>query len=479
MTTEFPDSPDFTGYNEPMRMECDIFDLIVEGEIPQEIEGNWYRMTPDPQYPPPGGNDVFISGDGMISGLFFKDGHCDFKQRYVMTERLLDDRAARRALHGRYRNPYTDDPSVRGHRRGAANTTPVFHGGKLMALKEDSRPMLVDPLTLATLGEWDFDGKLKSETMTAHPRWDPETDELCFFGYEASGLASKDVAVCRANPDGRLVSEDWFEGPYCALMHDYAVTKDYIVLPFMPITSDRARIEAGGPHWIWEPERESYIGIMPRDGSVGDLRWFKRPPGFVFHYINAFSEGSKVYVDACYTEVNPFPFITIESGLAYDPADMKPSLRRWTFDLSKPGESFDEDVIGPGGDMPRVADKDLMQPYDVVYYATVDPSLGPPKLQGPVGAGFNSLIRLETGSGRLTSWDLGNDWTVNEPIHIASKQSGHDGYLALIIDDHTKYLSEIALLEAGDITKGPIARIKLPIRLRPQVHGNWIDAERF
>ncbi len=475
MTTSFPSTPDFTGFNEPMRIECDIYDLVVEGEVPREIRGSWYRLTPDPQYPPLLGYDTFLSGDGMISAFRFDNGHVDFKQRYVVTERLADDRQARRALHGRYRNPYTDDPSVHGRKRGAANTTPIWHGGRLLALKEDSRPMALDPRSLATLGEFDYDGRLASPTMTAHPRRDPDTNELWFFGYEASGLASRDVALCVADADGRLVREEWFEGPYCALMHDFVVTKEHVVFPFMPITADRARIEAGGPHWIWEPDKESYIGIMPRDGNVDDLRWFTRPACSVFHFMNAYTEGSKVVVDACYAKVNPFPFITEESGLTYDPAELDPALMRWTFDLGRPGESFDEDMIGPGGDMPRVADADAMKPYDVAYYAMIDPELGPPQLQGPVGGGFNALVRLETATGRTKTFSMGSRWTFNEPIHIASEQPGHEGYLALVIDDHERYLSEIAVLEAEHIERGPVARIKLPIRLRPQVHGNWVD----
>ena len=88
MTTSFPDHPDFTGFNEPMRMECDIYDLVIEGEVPEEFNGSWYRSVPDPQYPPLLGFDTQISGDGMVSLFRFEKGHVDFKMRYVMTERF-------------------------------------------------------------------------------------------------------------------------------------------------------------------------------------------------------------------------------------------------------------------------------------------------------------------------------------------------------------------------------------------------------
>src|SRR5690606_13124286 len=106
VTQSFPESMDFKGHNEPVRIECDIYDLVVEGRIPDEIDGVWYRSVPDPQYPPMLGDDIFISGDGMVSSFRFENGHVDFSMRYVMTERLKNDRAARRSLHGVYRNPF-------------------------------------------------------------------------------------------------------------------------------------------------------------------------------------------------------------------------------------------------------------------------------------------------------------------------------------------------------------------------------------
>ncbi|HKJ74219.1 MAG TPA: carotenoid oxygenase family protein [Alphaproteobacteria bacterium] len=479
MTTSFPKSFDFAGFNEPVRMECDIYDLVIEGNLPDEIDGSFYRLTPDPQYPPRLGDDTFLSGDGMISLFRFENGHVDMKMRYVMTERLKDDRAARKSLHGAYRNPLTDDPSVEGHKRGAANTTPIWHGKKLLALKEDSRAMEVDKDTLETIGEWDYDGKLQSETVTAHTRWDPDTDELYFYGYEASGLCSNDIAYCVADKDGRLTKEEHFEGPYVSLMHDFVVTKEHAIFPFFPITTSMDLLKAGKPHWAWDPSKESHFAIMPRDGSVKDLVWFKRPACSVFHFLNAYTEGNKVHVDACYNAVNPFPFIMEAAGLQHDPANMQGALKRWTFDLSKPGSAIDQYDLGPGGDMPRVADKDLMKEFDIAYYETFDPEQGPPNIAGPIGVGFNTLIRLEVKSGKMKSYCDGPHSTLSEAVHIPSKKSGHEGYLALVNDDHQKYLSEMWVMEAADIDKGPIARIKLPMRLRNQVHGNWVEADRL
>lgn len=52
MRTHFPDRPQFSGFMKPCRVEGDISQLEVYGEIPKEIDGVFYRIMPDPQLPP-------------------------------------------------------------------------------------------------------------------------------------------------------------------------------------------------------------------------------------------------------------------------------------------------------------------------------------------------------------------------------------------------------------------------------------------
>ena len=63
----FPDTPSFTGFNTPSRIEADIADLVHTGEIPRELNGAFYRVQPDPQFPPRLGDDIAFNGDGMIT----------------------------------------------------------------------------------------------------------------------------------------------------------------------------------------------------------------------------------------------------------------------------------------------------------------------------------------------------------------------------------------------------------------------------
>jgi carotenoid cleavage dioxygenase len=474
VTKPFPSTPGFTGYNAPSRVEADIFDLEVVGEIPASIAGAWYRMTPDPQYPPLLGDDVYISGDGMISMFTFENGHVDYKSRYVRTERFLAERKARRALFGAYRNRFTDDSAAAGLDRTVANTTPIFHAGRLFAVKEDGLPYEVDPDTLETIGRCDWGGKLTSQTVSAHSKVDPLTGELLVYGYEAKGDGSRDMMFATVDAHGVLGEEQWFEAPYPAMVHDFAITADYLVFPIFPTIVDIDRMKAGGPHWMSDISRDAWIGVVPRRGSVEDMRWFRRPGGQSFHVINAWNESECILLDLCVSETNSFPFIPDVSGEPYDPRRASTIPSRWTLDLARNGDDIDERVFGTfPGDVPRIDDRRIGQRYRQSYMGMVDPTRAL-RASGPVGAGFNMIGRLDADTGESDVWYGTDDDSFQEPQFVPTDAGETDGYVLAVIERHVSQLSDVGIFRAGRIADGPIATIRLPLRLRGAVHGCWV-----
>jgi carotenoid cleavage dioxygenase len=153
---KFPNTPAFTGFNTPVRFEGEILDLEIEGDMPADLDGAFYRVQPDPQFPPRLGNDIAFNGDGAISMFRFKGGKVDFRQRWVRTDKFDLERKAGHALFGAYRNPLTDDESVKGRYRGTANTNIFGFGKTLYALKEDSPAVAMNPVTLETKGYTDL-----------------------------------------------------------------------------------------------------------------------------------------------------------------------------------------------------------------------------------------------------------------------------------------------------------------------------------
>ncbi|NWG52602.1 MAG: carotenoid oxygenase family protein [Hydrogenophilaceae bacterium] len=475
--TGFPRTIEFMGLNEPLGVEASCENLKVEGRIPAEIEGAFFRAVPDPAFPPLFQDETALSADGMISRLLFRGGKVDFDIRYVHTARYLAEKRVGKALFGRYRNPFTDLPEAQGVDRTVANTTPVFHAGRLLMTKEDGRAYEIDPMTLETKGSYDFGGALRSETMTAHVRIDPLSKEMFFFGYEAGGLCTTDVAYCIADADGKLVSEQWFKAPYCGLMHDFAITENWAVFPIFPTIADLERLKAGGAHWVHEPDLESWIGFMPRKGDVGEMRWVKGPKGVsAFHIMNAFEADGSIHVDMFVSDTNAFPFIRAASGIERAQWDIKGGFMRWTVD-TRGGRDIAQTQLGPPGDLPRLADADQGRPYARGWYPAMNPQIGPPLLGGPVGVEFNMLVRVEPETRRLDAMALPPAHAIHEPIHVPAKD--HGGWLIAIVDKmigEGQYEHAAWIMRADDVAAPPVAKIAIPVRLRSQVHGWWAPA---
>ena len=328
-------------------------------------------------------------------------------------------------------------------------------------------------------------GRLRSETVTAHVRIDPQTGEMFFFGYEAGGLASTKVAYCIADRHGTLVREQWFDAPYCALMHDFAITQNHALFPVYPTTCDLARLKAGGDHWVHELQRDSWVGVMPRHGSVAELRWFRGPKGVsCYHLMNAFEDADgRIHLDQCLANVNAFPFIQRASGLNIAPQDAGARLARWTLDLGGGSESVYETVVGPPGDLPVIPAAVQGRPYTHGWLLTMNPDLpGPPVAGGPVGVMFNVLMRVDFTGKPPQALALPPGHCFSEPVHVPSLQPAHQGWLLAIVDQQTgpsDFRHALWILDAGDVGAGPVARIAIAHRLRPQVHGWWVSAAQL
>jgi carotenoid cleavage dioxygenase-like enzyme len=477
MSLRFPPTPTFSGYNEPRRIEADVYDLEVDGELPSELDGTFYRCGPDPCFPPRLGDDININGDGMVMMFRFADGHVDLRSRYVRTEKFRLERAARKALYGAYRNPYTDDPSVAGKDRTTANTNVVFHAGRLFALKEDGLPHELDPDTLETRGRFDYGGKLKSFTATAHPKIDPATGEMISHGYEARGLATRDISLQFISPRGELLREDLFLAPYVSMIHDWAVTSRHLVFPLMPTTADAERMRRGGPHWVFEPDLDAQIGVMRREADAAALRWYRAPSCGVGHILNAFSEGDRLYVDIFVSERNQFPFIANTDGSPFDREKSTPRLTRWTFDLSRPQGSFESRTLfADFMEMPAIDPRYQMHPYRHGFCTVVDPAR-PLDVAGTIGVGWNTLVHVDMATGRIDRHYVGEKTTCQEPCFAPRSPGAPEGD-GFIFSQLTRFdgqlRTEMIVLDAQRIADGPIATIRVPFCLRAAVHGNWV-----
>ena len=379
------------------RLEADVRDCQVTGKVPTDLNGAFYRVGPDAQYPLAPRNIPF-DGEGHVGMFRIKDGRVDYRSRYVRNERYMAQDKARRILFPMYRNPSMDDPSVKGLSRSTANTHIINHRNYLLALKEDSPPAAMNLLTLETVvPTYTFEGQLPSKTFTAHPKLDSRTGNMVAFGYESEGFGSDVVSMFEITPQGKVVWNAKIQVPYVGMLHDFAVTEKHIVFYVMPLAFDEVQMKDGGPHWSWDGTKPTYFGFVRRGGDGKDVRWIQGPTRSATHVMGAFDDGDKLFVDVEMSMSNPFPFMPMRDGVRWDPVAGSSHITRLSVDLSKrrPSAYGIEQMYPHVGALPRQDDRYNTEPYRYGFLPCPDPNAAP-GTGGACYARFDHQTRTST-----------------------------------------------------------------------------------
>ena len=481
---DFSNHPEMKGFFAPTRFEADVYDCEVIGKIPSDLNGAFVRLGGDWLYPPKFEDDSPFSMVGYINMFRFKNGIVDYKGRWVKTPRFKADMAARRQLFGKYRNPFTDDPSVHNLDRSVQNTTPLCFAGKLFTLKEDSLPYEIDPKTLDTIGPYDFHGKYKSLTFTAHPKVDPVTGEMICYGYEATGLESRDVFLYTIDKTGHVTREIRFQVPYVAMVHDIGLTQKHVIIPIFGFVSSMERLKEGKVHWGWDNTKPSYVAIVPRDGEAKDIRWFKGPSRATVHTLNARTEGEKVILEAAIYDGNPFPFFPPIDGSPWDPTKARAYIRRNTFNLASKDDGFTEEKLFEMNvsDLGRVDDRYLSLPYRYAFTAYADKQRPFAEWKaGNMGGRVNNCYgRFDLSTGKMSSYFAGDTHSLQEVCFVPRKNGAEgEGYVMGVASNYAEMRSELVIADAKHLEDGDVARVILPFRATAQVHGRWMDEDEL
>lgn len=467
MSQPFPSVPYLTGNFAPILMECDAPDLPVSGELPRALRGTLYRNGPNPMFAPRDDFYHWFIGDGMVHAFEIGDGRASYRNRWVRTEKLRREQAAGCALFGSWGNPATTDASVQEvDGQGVANTNILWHGGKLLALEEAHPPIALDARELTTLGPLRYESDLGGHAlgkMTAHPKIDPRTGEMVFFAYAADGPFTPSMLYGKLDSAGHLTHLERLLAPYPSMVHDFMVTQHYALFPILPLSGSMDRAMRGEPAYAWEPDRGSHIGILPRSGGAARMRWFRNDACYVFHVMNAWEDGSKIIADVMQYDSSPL----FNPGAG--PAGTSARLCRWTFDLEGNSDTFTRTWLDDlPGEFPRFDERFAMQPTRHGYFAW----RGHESTERSV---FDGLAHFDAATGQRRTWLLPEGDGLSEPVFVprADDAPEGDGWLLATVYRGADKRSDLAVFDATDIARGPVALVHLSHRVPFGFHGNW------
>jgi carotenoid cleavage dioxygenase-like enzyme len=449
VTTEKVPSSDSTGAPYvagnfgPLKSEVTAFDLDVIGRIPEELNGRFLRIGPNPI------DDLdlarlvrhhWFSGSGMAHGLRLHGGKADwFRSRFV-----LDANAAKVLSRKPIPGP------GEGRRDGNVNTNLMSVGGKLCAVVEaGSIPVELD-YELASVRRTDFAGTLEAG-FTGHPHFDPITGEHHALAYEPF----QPIRYISVDGDGRATTKARIDLPHIPLIHDMAFTKSFIIVPDFPVTFQPELSHTDFP-WLWDERRESRIGLLPRNGDVSRIQWFETPRCFAFHFANAYDDGDLTIVDLM---KHPRMFFTDQNG----PNEGAPILVRWTLNR-KSGQLAEAVTDDRGNEFARINGRYGGQPYRYIYTAHWgdDVAFGP-AMKHDTQRGTTEV--QEYGAGRMTS----------EPVFVRKPgaTAEDEGWILSYVYDQKRDLSDVVILDAQNFSGEPVATIRLPVRVPFGFHGGW------
>lgn len=454
----------------PIDQEYSVNPVSIQGEVPRDLNGSLYRNGPNQRFEPIGDYHLF-AGDGMTHAFHISDGQIEYRNRWIQTAKYKIETEKGKAVIDPM-NPMGSAEEyvefVLTDREGLANTASVWHGGKLLILEEAHLPFEVDPVTLESIGSYNFDEKLP-RSMTAHPKIDPKTGEMVFFAYMASDIMASDFAVYRVDAQGRLIESITVSTPYPAMIHDFAVTENYILVPVFPLVGSMERAMVGESPLAWEPDKGASVAVLPRSGWTQDkVRWAQCDPFFVFHYMNAFDDNGKITVDGCQFDHAPlFP-----SASGEEMPDSTPVLHRWSLDMNSSSPAVKSNRIDQeNSEFPQVDPRYAGMQYRYGFYTS------------PEGDGddmYNVVARFDHQTGQAERYCFGprDQVFVSEALFVPKSETASEGegYLLSVVTDMNEKSSALHIMDAENVGAGPLAVAQLQHRIPVGFHGSWRPA---
>jgi carotenoid cleavage dioxygenase-like enzyme len=458
-------NPYLAGPHGPTHEELTIADLEVEGELPLDLNGVYVRNGPNPQFEPRGRYHWF-DGDGMVHAVHIADGHATYRNRWVRTAGFERERTNGEPLWRGIMEPFAENPADAAE-KDTANTDIVYHRDRLLALwYRAGQPYALDPVTLDQLGPEDFNGTLRCE-VSAHAKVDDRTGELFFFDY---GLKPPYMRYGVVGPDGAVRHFVGIDLPGPRLPHDMAITENHAILMDLPLINDPAAARIGRYKLFFDRNTPSRFGVIPRHGT--QVRWFEAAPCFIYHSINAWEEGEEIVMDACRVK-HPEPRTDLDGPLAQMLSYLRldAHVQRYRFNL-RTGQTREESLDDDNSEFPSINAHFLGRPYRYAYNMHISPEKS---------LLFDGLMKYDVQAGRADTYWFGDGrWGSEAPFAARPGATAEDdGYLVSYVFDEREGRSEVAVLDAADITAGPVCTIKLPVRVPIGFHATWVPAERL
>ncbi|PWA99808.1 9-cis-epoxycarotenoid dioxygenase NCED1 protein [Artemisia annua] len=455
--------------------------LTVTGTVPDCVNGVYVRNGANPLFEPVAGHHLF-DGDGMVHAVTIDGNSVSYSCKLTETHRLIQEREIGRPmfpkaigeLHGHSgvaRLALFYARSMLGlvdHSKGmgVANAGLIYFNNRLLAMSEDDLPYqirITGSSDIETVGRYDFSKQLKS-TMIAHPKVDPVTGEMFALSYDV--VQKPYLKYFKFSKDGKKSPDVEIPLDMPTMMHDFAITENYVVVPDQQVVFKLQEMIKGGSPVMYDKNKMSRFGILSKNAeNSDDMIWVDSPETFCFHLWNAWEEpetNEVVVIGSCMTPADSI-FNECDENLESVLSEIRINLT--TRESTKRAILQESDQVNLEAGM--VNRNMLGRKTQYAYLAIAEPW---PKVSG--------FAKVDLVTGETKKFFYGDERYGGEPFFLPSDSSSDredDGYVLAFVHDEKTWKSELQIIKATSMEME--ASIRLPSRVPYGFHGTFISSK--
>jgi len=405
--------------------------LKVTGQIPKDLSGLFVRNGPNPMSSVNEKKHHWFLGEGMLHGIRLDSGNALW-----------------------YKNKLVDGNDSN------ANTSVISHGGKIYAIVEaGGYPVEIDQ-DLNSLNTKPFYGN-SNEGFTAHPKIDPDTNEMHAMCYDyANNFDTVNYVVIDQNGSHKKTQSIPFESR--SMLHECAITKNYMLVFDLSVVFDFYKLGRGYFPFSWDDNHQSRIGLLSRNGDSNNVQWFDIDRTYFFHTFNAHEDasGNVIVTAAAYGRLfdkdwnGPF-------------SESPPQLTKWELN-TKSGQAISTKLDDRSVEFPRI-NPSLVGKSNQYAYALASSNLIEPD--------FKEIVKYDFKNDTSEVYEYGPGKFGAEPVFVSAEgaKSEDEGYLLSLVYNQETDKSDLIILNAKEPKSGPLATIHLPQRVPYGFHGEWVN----